>query len=445
MNSRRIAVIGCGHVGLVTAAGFAHLGHQVIGLDAKPSLVEALSLGSSPFVEAGLEDLLRQGLESGSLSFTVDYGLALAEAEFIFLTVDTPTTSSGAADLSNIRAATRSICAFLPHGSQIIVNKSTSPVGSGETIASIVRTALAAAGREPRIVSNPEFLREGIAVNDFLHPDRIVIGATAASDAREVADLYGSVGPVFLTDQRTAEMIKYVANSYLATRLSFANEIARLCEALGTNVDDVLHGAGLDKRIGTHYFQPGLGYGGSCLPKDIAALRFVGDLHGVATPVLAAVDSVNRSRPTEIIRLLRGELGELSGRRLGVWGVTFKGGTEDTRNSPALAVIRALQSEEVDLLVFDPAAPMDVPASVAPAMVGSAIDAAREADGVVILTDWSEFREVPLDRVAQVMRGRLLIDGRNLLDPESAVAAGLTYVGVGRRRRLPDPQTQVRR
>jgi UDPglucose 6-dehydrogenase len=327
----------------------------------------------------------------------------------------------------------------LPDLSPIIVNKSTSPVGTGETIASIVRADLADKGQEPRIVSNPEFLREGQAVHDFLHPDRIVIGSASEEDSRAVAELYGSLGPVMITDLRTAEMIKYVANSYLATRISFANEISRLCDALGTDVDAVLRGAGLDSRIGTHYFTPGVGYGGSCLPKDIAALRFIGDLYGVTTPVLTAVDAVNRSRPVEIIRRLRNELGNLTGTRIGVWGITFKGGTEDTRDSPALAVIGALLNEAAGLAVFDPASPTRVPQNVAEVMVRSAMDAARQADALVVLTDWQEFRAVPLPAVANAMRGKLVVDGRNLLDAAAVCSAGLIYVGMGRETRLPSP------
>ena len=240
---------------------------------------------------------------------------------------------------------------------------------------------------------------------------------------------------MLFTDLRTAELIKYVANSYLATRISFANEIAKLCEGLGTDVDAVLRGAGMDSRIGTRYFAAGLGYGGSCLPKDVAALRFIGELYGVTTPVLTAVDAVNRSRPIEIIRRLRNELGDLAGKKIGVWGVTFKGGTEDTRDSPALAVISALLNEDVGISVYDPAAPAQVPANVAAAMVPSAIDAARGADALVVLTDWAEFQDVPLKKVAAAMSGDLLIDGRNHLDPDAASAAGLIYMGMGRQTR----------
>ena len=437
MTGNRVTVIGCGHVGLVTAAGLAHLGHSVIGLDVNSALVATLSAGGVPFVEVGLEELLREGLRSERLSFTTDYREAVSEAEFVFLTVDTPSTPAGAADLSNIRAATRSLRASLGDRRPIIVNKSTSPIGTGETIASILVQGFAD-GTAPKIVANPEFLREGRAVHDFLNPDRIVVGADNSADARAVALLYDPLGaPVLETDLRTAEMIKYVANSYLATRISFVNEIARLCEAVGTDIDRVIEGVGLDPRIGSGYFSPGIGFGGSCLPKDLAALRFTGESLGVATPVLSAVDAVNRSRPSEVIRRLRNELGPLEGTRIGVWGITFKGGSEDTRDSPALSVIAILLNEGAQVSAFDPAFPKDVPANVASAMVRSALEAANESNALVVLTDWQEFCDVPMDRIADVMRGQLVIDGRNILKPDVVAAAGLLYMGMGRPTRNP--------
>lgn len=434
----RVTVIGCGHVGLVTAAGLAHLGHRIIGLDVDSDLVATLRGGVVPFVEPGLQELLREGLDSERLSFTTDYPEALREAEFVFLTVDTPSTLTGAADLSRIRAATRSLSESLGDRRPIIVNKSTSPIGTGETIASILVQGFAHDRIDPRIVANPEFLREGSAVHDFLNPDRIVVGANNSEDARAVAALFEDLGaPVLETDLRTAEMIKYVANSYLATRISFVNEISRLCEAVGTDIDRVIEGVGLDPRIGRHYLSPGIGFGGSCLPKDLAALRFTGESLGVATPVLSAVDAVNRSRPAEVIRRLRNELGALEGTRIGVWGVTFKGGSEDTRDSPALSVIAILLNEGAQISVFDPAAPREVPANVASAMVSSALEAARGARALVVLTDWPEFRDISMAGIAEVMRGRLVVDGRNILKPDVVSAAGLLYMGMGRPTRNP--------
>jgi UDPglucose 6-dehydrogenase len=266
--SARIAVIGCGHVGLVVAAGLAKLGHSVVGIDRDEQQVARLCSGDIPFHEPGLGELLASGLESGKLIFTTSYDYAIPESEFIFLAVDTPATPGGAADLGNIRAATRSIAQSLNGSSPVIVNKSTSPIGTGETIEEILSRALEERSRVPRIVSNPEFLRQGRVVEDFFAPDRIVIGARHREDAEAVAGLYeGLDAPLILTDLRTAEMIKYVSNSFLATRISFINEIARLCEQLGVEVDDVAAGVALDPRIGPHFLQPGIGFGGSCLPK----------------------------------------------------------------------------------------------------------------------------------------------------------------------------------
>ena len=438
MASNRVTVIGCGHVGLVTAAGLAHLGHRVIGLDVNAELVTTLREGGVPFAEVGLEELLREGLDSERLSFTTDYAEAAADAEFVFLTVDTPGTVAGAADLSNLRSATHSLKTALRDRRPIVVNKSTSPIGTGETIASILGEGFPEGSIPPRVAANPEFMREGRGVHDFLNPDRIVIGANDPADARAVASLFEALGAQVLeTDLRTAEMIKYVANSYLATRISFVNEIARLCEAVGADIDGVIQGVGLDPRIGSGYFTPGIGFGGSCLPKDLAAIRFTGESLGVATPILSAVDAVNRSRPAEVIRHLRIELGALEGIRIGIWGITFKGGSATSRDSPALSVIAILLNEGAQIAVFDPAFPKDVPANVATAMVDSAMEAVDGSDALVVLTDWKEFDVVPMAAVAGVMRGRLVVDGRNTLDPAVVAEAGLHYVGMGRPTRNP--------
>ena len=289
---------------------------------------------------------MRRGLDDGRLRFTTRYEEAIPHVDFIFLAVDTPQTLAGAADLRNIRSATRSIAANLNGTSPIIVNKSTSPIGTGETIEEILREALEQRHHEPRIVSNPEFLRQGIAVWDFFHPERIVVGSRSRADAEAVAELYaGLPGETIVTDLRTAEMIKYVANAFLATRISFINEIARLCEHIGADIDTVVDGISHDPRIGGHFFRPGIGYGGSCLPKDVAALRYIGETFGVATPVLSAVQEINTIAKTSAVRRLRMRLGTLEGRTIGVWGLTFKGGTEDTRDSPAMDVVGLLRNE----------------------------------------------------------------------------------------------------
>jgi UDPglucose 6-dehydrogenase len=440
MAGRSVAVVGCGHVGLVMAAGLARLGHRVVGVDRNPELLARLDQALVPFHEPGLPELVAEGIAEGRLSFTTSYAEAVPQAEFIFLAVDTPGTLAGAADLRNIRAATRSIAEVLDGKAPIIVNKSTSPIGTGETIEGILHRALGGRSGPPRIVSNPEFLQQGRAVRDFFEPDRIVIGARIEQDARAVAQLYaGLPGELVLTDLRTAEMIKYVANSFLGTRLSFVNEIARLCEALSVDVDEVMSGIALDPRIGRHFLRPGIGFGGSCLPKDIAALRYMGEALGVGTPILSAVQQVNQGQRTSAVRKLRGLLGTLDGATIGVWGLTFKGETEDVRESPAVDVIGLLLNEGADVRVYDPSFPEALAPRLQDLVVDSPIEAARAADALAVLTEWPAFREVSLSEVARAMRGTILFDGRNVIDRDAALAAGFTYVGVGRGRPAPMP------
>ncbi len=434
MTGARIAIVGCGHVGVVMAAGLSHLGHHVVGVDTNQDRVRALLARDVPFEEPGLVELVSEGLDGGRLSFTTSYAEAIPDAEFVLLAVDTPASPSGAADLRNIRAATRSIAANLNHHSPIIINKSTSPIGTGETIETVLRLGLAGRPIRPRIVSNPEFLRQGRAVHDFLHPDRIVIGAHSHADAKAVADLYSALeAPVVITDLRTAEMIKYVANSFLATRISFINEMARVCDQLDIDIDRVVEGVSFDERIGSHFFHPGIGFGGSCLPKDVAALRYIGETFGVATPIMSAVQEVNRAQRTSAVRKLRQALGSLEGRTIAVWGLTFKGGTEDVRDSPAMDVVELLLNEGADLRLYDPTHPGQLPPRLADLLQPDALEAARGAEALAVLTDWPEFRDVRLTDVRAVMHGGLIFDGRNLLDGDACRVAGFEYVGVGRR------------
>ncbi len=435
-SGARVTVVGCGHVGVVMAAGLARLGHNVIGMDVNAERIDALSRGESAFHEPGLKELLSDGLADGRLGFTTSHERAIPDAEFIFLAVDTPSTPSGAADLRNVRSATRSIAAALNGSAPIIVNKSTSPIGTGETIETILRLGLAGHGPTPRIVSNPEFLQQGRAVEDFFHPDRIVIGARNLDDAYAVAALYGPLGAeVVITDLRTAEMIKYVANSFLATRISFINEVARLCEQIGVDIDEVVQGVASDPRIGAQFFRPGIGFGGSCLPKDVAALRYVGETVGVATPVLSAVQEVNQAQRTSAVRKLRHALGTLEGAVIAAWGLTFKGGTEDVRESPARDVIELLLNEGATVRVYDPAAFRErLPGRLAALVFDGPLEAAQGAEALAVLTDWPEFRQIELPRARAVMAGDVLFDGRNVLERSAAEAAGFRYIGVGRGR-----------
>jgi UDPglucose 6-dehydrogenase len=289
----------------------------------------------------------------------------------------------------------------------------------------------------PVIVSNPEFLQQGRAVRDFFAPTRIVVGAADPDIARRVAGLYeGLPGEVVLTSRRTAEMIKYVANTFLATRISFINEVAQLCEAMGVDVDEVVAGVAQDERIGGHFFRPGIGYGGSCLPKDTAALRFMGEATGVPTPFLSAVQQVNEHARTRTVRRLREALGTLERKRIAVWGLTFKGDTEDTRQSPAVEVVQLLVNEGAEVVAFDPSQPRSsmLPPRLSITLAPTALDAVEDADALAILADWSEFATVPLGGVVARMRGDLVLDGRNVLDRDDVEHVGLRYMGVGRGR-----------
>ncbi|CAN5778001.1 UDP-glucose/GDP-mannose dehydrogenase family protein [soil metagenome] len=420
------------------AAGLAELGHQVAGLDRSESLVEALSGGDVHILEPGLPELVDKGTREGRLCFTTSYPAAIGHADFIFLAVDTPQTLAGAADLRNIRGATRSIAGALNGRNPVVINKSTSPIGTGETIETILSETLAQRQYRPRIVSNPEFLRQGRAVEDFFNPDRIVVGAHDPADAQAVAELYRDLGgTVILTSLRTAEMIKYVSNSFLATRISFINEIARLCDQIGIDVDEVVEGISHDPRVGRHFFHPGIGFGGSCLPKDVAALRYIGEAVGVATPVLSAVQDVNTAQRTSAVRKLRARLGgSLEDKTIAVWGLTFKGGTEDTRDSPAMDVVGLLRNDGANIQAYDPGVvghEEQFPEALRSILRPTPEAAAEGADALAILTDWDAFTKVPLDEVRAVMRGSVLLDGRNLIPRASAEAAGFAYIGVGRR------------
>jgi UDPglucose 6-dehydrogenase len=437
MSAERVTVLGCGHVGVVTAACLAELGHSVCGVDVDADLVARLSQGSLPFLEPGLGDLVDAHLASGRLRFTTSYADGLDGASYVFLCVNTPSTPTGAADLRNVRRAVSQVAEVLKQSRArpLIVNKSTSPIGTGETIdATLVRTFAPEKG--PDIVANPEFLREGHGVEDFFHPQRIVIGAEHAQDAERVAALYSAIdAPVVITDLRAAEMIKYVSNAFLATKVSFINEIARLCEQLGVDIDTVAHGASLDQRIGGSYFNAGIGYGGSCLPKDVAALCHSGDSAGVTMRVLSAVQEVNVAQRKHAVNSIRRALGPLDTKTVAVWGASFKGGSEDLRESPAIDVIALLRNEGALVKVYDPSQAGEDALPFADLTCPTPLECARDADAVAVLTDWPEFAAVDLNELALVMRGRLVYDGRNLFNRDQVEAAGLEYHGVGRRPR----------
>ena len=419
-----IAIIGAGYVGLVTAAGLAKLGHTVRVGEANPDRVETLRAGGVPIFEVGLPELLAEGTAEGRLTFHNSNVEAIDGAKFIFLCLPTPEGRDGRADLSYIDLVVDELATEVTDGTIFMV-KSTVPPG---TVAGLAKR-LANRGSQGRIVSHPEFLREGRAVPDFLDPDRIVVGAYDRADAEAVAALYESVDTeLVVTDPTSAEMIKYASNSYLAARLTFVNTLASLCEAVGADVMDVLEGMGLDHRIGPHFLKPGPGYGGSCFPKDTIALIGVAEDAGYDFGLLRAViaaDEDQRRRLADKVRQAAG--GGLRGRRVAMWGVAFKAGTDDVRESPALRVAQLLQDDGAEVVAYDPEAISD-----AVTMAPTAVEATRGADVLLVATEWPEFADVDMAEVASIMKGYRVVDARNLLDPSAVRKAGLDYWGLGR-------------
>ena len=423
-----IAVVGAGYVGLTTAACFAHLGHRVVCADIDVDRVESLSRGEVPIVEQGLDAVVREGLDSGRLSFVVGAPEAARQGEFVYLAVPTPQGPDGSADLSYIESAAREIGPVLAPEA-IVINKSTVPVGS----TGVVERAL---GRsDVYVVSNPEFLREGSAVQDFLHPDRVVIGADDQSAAIRVASLYvGVPAPLMVTDPASAETIKYASNAFLATKLSFINAVATICEEVGADVNDVVLGMGYDKRIGHDFLRPGPGYGGSCFPKDTSALVRIAEDAGYDFGLLRSAMAVNEEQFDRVAAKIADLVGgDLTGRRIALWGLTFKARTDDRRESPALHIARRLLAAGAQLQAHDPTVG-DGPLAELPEVVVSAdpYAACEGAEALVVLTEWDEFRWLDFDKVASVMAAARVMDTRNLLERAALVRRGFDYVGLGR-------------
>jgi len=426
----RVAVIGTGYVGLTTGACLAHLGHEVVCADIDPDKVERLSAGRIPIFEAGLEDLVGEGIGARRLSFVLGATTAVRDAEFVFLCVQTPQGADGAADLSFVEQASGEIGPVLATGS-VVITKSTVPVGS----ARIVEQAL---GRsDVSVVSNPEFLREGQAVHDCLHPDRIVIGSEDQAAAIRVAGLYERMqAPLIVTDPATAETIKYACNAFLATKVSFINAVANLCQAVGADVRDVVLGMGYDKRIGFEFLKPGPGWGGSCFPKDSRALVRIAEDHGYNFDLLKGVIAVNEEQFDQVVARIRRVAGrELEGATVAVWGLTFKAGTDDMRDSPAIAVIRRLAERGARIQAYDPTVEGPLPPHYAHPSVEVCADpyaACAGAQVLAVLTEWDEFRWLDFAKVAEQLERPAIVDGRNLLDPASLRRRGFVYEGMGR-------------
>jgi UDPglucose 6-dehydrogenase len=432
----RIAMIGAGYVGLVSGACFAEFGVDVTVMDVDPDRIERLRAGRMPIYEPGLEKLVAENVRDGRLTFTTDLAAAVKGADAVFLAVGTPTRrGDGHADLTYVYAAAEQV-AKAAEGPLVLVTKSTVPVGTGRQVQAIVRRVRP--DLPISVASNPEFLREGSAIGDFMRPDRVVIGV---DDARAEAALKRLYRPLYLIETpvlavsiETAELIKYAANAFLATKITFINEIADLCEKVGADVHDVARGMGLDGRIGRKFLHPGPGYGGSCFPKDTLALARTAQDAGAPVRLVETTIAVNEARKAQMADRILAALGPSpSGKRVGVLGVTFKPETDDMRDAPSLAILPRLVAAGVEVVAFDPQpghARQSLPAAVRFAQ--GPLGAAEGADAVVVLTEWNEFRALPPDRLKAAMKGDVILDLRNVWDPAAMRAAGFTYSSIGR-------------
>ena len=427
-----IAVIGTGYVGLITGAGFADLGNNVVCIDILEEKIAQLRAGTMPFFEPGLEELTRRAADAGRLQFTTDYAEAIPSADFVFITVDTPPTGNGKADMSRVENASRSLAPHL-RGRTIIINKSTMPIGSGGFVARVIREH-ASPDADFAVVSNPEFLREGSAVRDVREPDRIVLGGDDPVAVEAVAELYEAVNaPIVKTDLRTAEMIKYASNAMLATRISFINEIAAICDEFDADVRVVARGMGLDTRIGPSFLEAGIGFGGSCFPKDVKALAYMAAEKHLHPQLLNSVLDINQDQRRRFVGKVLAHLAEPQASTVGVWGLAFKQDTDDMREAPSVEIIRYLVDAGVRVRAYDPVA-MPVARGILPdiAYCDDPYAVAHGADALLLLTPWNEFRQANMERVFETMRTPVVLDGRNIYDRKEMEALGFTYVGVGR-------------
>jgi len=429
---KQICVVGVGYVGLVTGACFADLGNRVIALDVNEERIENLKKGIMPIYEPGLEELVDRNVKAGRLSFTTSYEEAVDGTEFAFIAVGTPSGVNGEADLQYVASAATSIAENM-NGPLVIINKSTVPVGPGDWVADIVKRA------QPEsvdfwVVSCPEFLREGSAITDFMSPHRTVLGSLHPEAAEKVAQLHLPLrAPIVITDLRTAEMIKYASNAFLATKISFINEVADICEALGADVKEVAAGMGYDKRIGPMFLDAGLGWGGSCFPKDVLALAYMAEEKGLVPKILNSVMGINYERRKEAVQHVEKMTGGVKGKTIGLLGLAFKPNTDDMRDAPSIDIAQELTAAGAKVRGYDPVA-MDVAGALLPAveMCPDPYTMAQSCDALMVITEWNEFKQLDLEKVRDLLNSPIIFDGRNIYDPATMKGMGFNYRGMGR-------------
>ncbi len=431
-----ISIIGTGYVGLVTGTCFAETGNKVVCMDVDTKKVAQLKKGVSPIYEPGLDPLLERNLKAGRLSVTSSLQEAISKSDVIFLCLPTPPGADGSADLKYVMQVAEDI-AKTTDGFKVIVTKSTVPVGTADKIREIFKRHNR---NEFVVASNPEFLKEGNAIQDFMFPDRVVVGVENERAEKMLRELYEPFvrtgAPILIMETRSSEMVKYAANAFLATKISFMNEIARLCEKLGADVDKVRTAIGYDNRIGAKFLFPGIGWGGSCFPKDVKALIKIGEEAAVETPVVSAVDAINEEQKKLMPQKIRARFGEdLKGKKFALWGLSFKPKTDDMREAPAIVVVENLLQSGAEISAFDPVA-MENAGKIFGKKVSFAKDeysALKGADALVLVTEWQEFREPDMEKMKSLMKGRVIFDGRNIYNPEKVRAQGFEYFGIGRK------------
>ena len=430
----KIAVVGTGYVGLVAGACFAENGNEVICVDKDPAKVRMLQRGHIPIYEPGLEELVRRNKSEKRLTFTTALARGVRQAQIVFIAVGTPTGEDGSADLQHVLGVAREIARSLD-GYKVVVNKSTVPVGTAVKVRDVIRRETT---HPFSVVSNPEFLKQGAAIDDFMKPDRVVIGAEDARAAELMKELYSPFtrtgAPIMMMDCASAELCKYAANAMLATRISFMNEVANVCEAVGANVDQVRRAVASDRRIGPSFLFPGVGYGGSCFPKDVKAMMRFAEDKAYDFKILRAVETVNEGQKRLLVTKMEEHFKSLKGKRIAIWGLAFKPKTDDMREAPAVPLIQGLLDAGATVNAYDPEA-----MKVAKGIFGSKIQYADSsyaaltgADALAVITEWNEFREPDFSRMRKLMRQPLIFDGRNIYNPESLRALGFTYISMGR-------------